>query len=117
MPTHSAWVEALASTTLHCNRFAWERMNPESMPGSCRPVGVLSRAQVLMEGNHEVMLQAPSFPCCVDWLPDGRLLIVSTRAGRLLRREPDGSIVTHGAHYLRRHRHDAEVAALCQETR
>jgi sugar lactone lactonase YvrE len=49
-----------------------------------------------LEGNHEVMLEAPSFPCCVDWLPDGRLLIVSAREGRLLRQEPDGSLVTHG---------------------
>jgi sugar lactone lactonase YvrE len=49
-----------------------------------------------LEGNHEVMLQAASFPCCVDWLPDGRLLIVSPREGRLLRQEPDGALVTHG---------------------
>src|SRR5262252_6652737 len=49
-----------------------------------------------LDGNHEVMLQAPSFPCCVDWLPDGRLLIVSAREGRLLRREPDRRLVTHG---------------------
>jgi sugar lactone lactonase YvrE len=32
---------------------------------------------------------------CIDRLPDGRLLIVSGRDGRLLRREPDGSLVTH----------------------
>jgi sugar lactone lactonase YvrE len=49
-----------------------------------------------LEGNHEVMLQAPSFPCCVDWLPDGRPLIVSAREGRLLRQERDGSLVVHG---------------------
>src|SRR5262249_50989241 len=49
-----------------------------------------------VEGNHEVMLPAPAFPCCVDWLPDGRLLMVSAREGRLLRQEPDGSLVTHG---------------------
>jgi sugar lactone lactonase YvrE len=49
-----------------------------------------------LEGSSEVMLQAPSFPCCVDWLPDGRLLLVSAREGLLLRREWDGSIVTHG---------------------
>ena len=49
-----------------------------------------------LEGNHEVMLAAPSFPCCVDWLPDGRLLIVSARDGCLLRQEPGGSLVTHG---------------------
>jgi sugar lactone lactonase YvrE len=48
------------------------------------------------EGNSEVILQAPSFPLCVDWLPDGRLLVVSSREGLLLRREPDGSLVTHG---------------------
>ena len=49
-----------------------------------------------LQGNHEVMLQAPAFPCCVDWLADGRLLMVSAREGRLVRQEPDGSIVTHG---------------------
>jgi sugar lactone lactonase YvrE len=49
-----------------------------------------------VEGNHEVMLRAPSFPCCVDWLPDGRLLMVSAREGCLLRQEPGGSLVTHG---------------------
>ena len=32
---------------------------------------------------------------CIDWLPDGRLLIVSASDGLLLRREPDGSLVTH----------------------
>ena len=48
-----------------------------------------------VEGNSEVILQAPSFPCCVDWLRDGRLLLVSARDGLLLRREPDGSLVTH----------------------
>jgi sugar lactone lactonase YvrE len=49
-----------------------------------------------LEGNSEVILQGPSFPLCVDWLSDGRLLVVSAREGLLLRREPDGSLVTHG---------------------
>jgi sugar lactone lactonase YvrE len=49
-----------------------------------------------LEGNSEVVLRGPSFPLCVDWLPDGRLLVVSARDGLLLRREPDGSLVTHG---------------------
>jgi hypothetical protein len=49
-----------------------------------------------LEGNSEVILRAQSFPCCVDWLPDGRLLLVSARDGLLLRREPDGTLVTHG---------------------
>lgn len=48
-------------------------------------------------GNAEVMVRVtfPSFPMCIDWLPDGRLLVVSARAGRLLRQEADGSLVTH----------------------
>ena len=49
-----------------------------------------------LHGKSEVVLQGPSFPLCVDWLPDGRLLVVSAREGLLLRREPDGSLVTHG---------------------
>src|SRR4029434_430603 len=49
-----------------------------------------------LEGNSEVMLRAPSFPCCVDWLPNGRLLVVSAHDSLLLRREPDGTLVTHG---------------------
>jgi sugar lactone lactonase YvrE len=51
---------------------------------------------VALDGNSEVMLTAPAFPCCVDWLPDGRLLVVSAHDGRLLRQESDGSLVTHG---------------------
>jgi sugar lactone lactonase YvrE len=49
-----------------------------------------------LNGNSEMILRAPSFPCCVDWLPDGRLLVVSAHDGLLLRREPDGTLVTHG---------------------
>ena len=48
-----------------------------------------------LEGNSEVMLRGESFPLCVDWLPDGRLVVVSARNGLLLRREPDGSLVNH----------------------
>jgi sugar lactone lactonase YvrE len=32
---------------------------------------------------------------CNDWLPDGRLVVVSARDGLLLRTEPDGSLMTH----------------------
>src|SRR2546426_2468135 len=32
---------------------------------------------------------------CIDFLPNGRLLVVSARDRLLLRREPDGSLVTH----------------------
>ena len=49
------------------------------------------------QGRPEVMARVdfPAFPMCIDWLPDGRLLIVAARYGRLLRQEPDGSLVTH----------------------
>jgi sugar lactone lactonase YvrE len=48
-----------------------------------------------LEGGSEVIARMPSFPFSIDWLPDGRLLIVSGREGLLLRMEPDGSLVTH----------------------
>ena len=35
-----------------------------------------------LEGNSEVIAHVPSFPFCIDWLPDGRLLIVSARDAR-----------------------------------
>jgi sugar lactone lactonase YvrE len=49
-----------------------------------------------MDGNSEVMLRGRSFPLCVDWLPDGGLVVVSASEGLLLRQEPDGSLVTYG---------------------
>jgi sugar lactone lactonase YvrE len=48
-----------------------------------------------LEGKTEVVARVQSFPFCIDWLPDGRLLIVHSRDRLLLRREPDGSLVTH----------------------
>ena len=48
-----------------------------------------------IEGKSKVIIHVPSFPFCIDWLPDGRLLIVSASNGLLLRREPDGSLVSH----------------------
>jgi sugar lactone lactonase YvrE len=50
-----------------------------------------------LDGNSEVVVRVsfPTFPMCIDWLPDGRLLVVSASEGLLLRREPDGSLVTH----------------------
>ena len=48
-----------------------------------------------LEGRSEVILRLPSFPSCIDFLPDGRLLLVSARDGLLLRRELDGSLVIH----------------------
>ena len=48
-----------------------------------------------LEGKSEVIARVQSFPMCIDWLHDGRLLIVSASDRLLLRREPDGSLVTH----------------------
>jgi len=48
-----------------------------------------------LEGHSEVVMPVASFPFCIDWLPDGRLLIVSARDRALLRREPDGTLATH----------------------
>ena len=48
-----------------------------------------------LAGNSEVVTQVQSFPFCIDWLPDGRLLIVHSRDRLLLRREPDGTLLTH----------------------
>jgi sugar lactone lactonase YvrE len=46
-------------------------------------------------GRSEVVARVESFPMCIDHLPDGRLLIVSSADRCLLRQEPDGSLVTH----------------------
>src|SRR5262245_26966526 len=49
-----------------------------------------------LDGNSEVLIRTPfGLPFCIDWLPDGRLLIVSGRENLLLRREPNRSLVTH----------------------
>ena len=47
------------------------------------------------DGRTEVMLRVPTtIPFSIDWLPDGHLLVVSGPEARLLRQEPDGSLVT-----------------------
>jgi sugar lactone lactonase YvrE len=45
--------------------------------------------------GHEVMATVASFPMCIDFLPDGRLLVVDSAQRRLLRRESDGSLAPH----------------------
>ena len=47
------------------------------------------------DGSHEVVASVPSFPMCIDFLPDGQLLVVDSPRRRLLRRQPDGSLVQH----------------------
>src|SRR4051794_30901803 len=46
-------------------------------------------------GDLQVMARVPALPFSIDWLPDGRLLVVSGREGLLLRQEPGGALVTH----------------------
>lgn len=43
----------------------------------------------------EVVARVGAFPMCIDFLPDGRLLVVHSGDGLLLRQEADGSLVTH----------------------
>ncbi len=57
--------------------------------------GAQELVAVDLEGRSEVIVNVPSFPFSIDWLPDGRLLIVSASDRQLLRRERDGSLVTH----------------------
>jgi len=57
--------------------------------------GARQVAAVDLDGRREDVAQLSSFPFCIDYLPDGRLLIAPAREGKLLRREPDGSLVTH----------------------
>src|SRR5262249_17238868 len=58
--------------------------------------GAQEVAAVDLDGNSDVILRVPTtIPFCIDWLPDGHLLVVSGREGLLLRREHDGSLVTY----------------------
>jgi sugar lactone lactonase YvrE len=47
------------------------------------------------DGELSVEAEVASFPMSIDFLPDGRLLVVSSASRQLLRREPDGSLVQH----------------------
>jgi sugar lactone lactonase YvrE len=57
--------------------------------------GAQEVATVDMHGNRDVVVRTPSFPFCIDWLPDGLLLVVLAREGLVLRRMPDGALETH----------------------
>ena len=58
--------------------------------------GMQEVVAVDLDGAREVMARVPTaIPFSIDWLPDGRLLIVSGQERLLLRMEPDGSLVTH----------------------
>ncbi len=50
---------------------------------------------VALNGMIETIAEVPGQPSGLGFLPDGRMLIVSMRDRRILRREPDGSLVEH----------------------
>src|SRR5579859_7809138 len=47
-------------------------------------------SEVIVRMNHQFFQ-----PICMDWLPDGRMLVVSSAAGKLLQRNSDGSLTTY----------------------
>jgi sugar lactone lactonase YvrE len=47
------------------------------------------------DGSYQVVVTVLSFPMCIDFLPDGRLLVVDSAQRRVLRREPDGTLAEH----------------------
>src|ERR687893_2773010 len=50
---------------------------------------------VTPDGDAETIAEVPNQPSGLGFLPDGRLLIVSMRDRKLLRREQDGTLVEH----------------------
>jgi sugar lactone lactonase YvrE len=46
-------------------------------------------------GNRELIARTSDMPMGIDFLPDGRLLIVSVHEGKLRCQEPDGSLTTY----------------------
>jgi sugar lactone lactonase YvrE len=46
--------------------------------------------------DQRVEAEVPGDPSGLGWLPDGRLLVVSMQQRKVLRREADGELVTHG---------------------
>lgn len=47
------------------------------------------------DGGSEVVATVESFPMCIDFLPDGRLVVVDSAHQQLLRQAADGGLVRH----------------------
>jgi sugar lactone lactonase YvrE len=60
---------------------------------------------VAMDGTVDTVAHVPHQPSGLGFLPDGRILIVSMRDRKVLRREADGSIVEHADLYALAHWH------------
>ena len=54
---------------------------------------------VSMDGGAETVAEVPNQPSGLGFLPDGRMLIVSMRDRKVLRREADGTLVEHADLY------------------
>ena len=50
---------------------------------------------VTLDGDRTILARVPNNPSGLGWLPDGRMLVVSMEDRRVLRQEPDGSLVEH----------------------
>ncbi|KQP14250.1 SMP-30/gluconolactonase/LRE family protein [Pseudorhodoferax sp. Leaf267] len=48
-----------------------------------------------LDGRVEQIAEVPGQPSGLGWLPDGRLLVVSMRERKIMRREADGRLVQH----------------------
>ena len=57
-------------------------------------MGTCEVGTVDLAGASATVASVPAMPMGLGWLPDGTMLIVSSRDGRLLRREPDGTLAT-----------------------
>jgi len=64
--------------------------------------------------DRRVEATVPEQPAGLGWLPDGRLLVVSMRDRRVLRREPDGTLAVHAdlSGHAAGHTNDMVVDAL-----
>ncbi|MFC9693983.1 SMP-30/gluconolactonase/LRE family protein [Kribbella sp. NPDC056951] len=62
----------------------------------CANWGTQEILAVDADGKREVMARVDTtLPFSIDWLPDGRLLVVSGQEGLLLRQEPSGELTVH----------------------
>ncbi|MDF3311291.1 MULTISPECIES: SMP-30/gluconolactonase/LRE family protein [Rhodococcus] len=65
------------------------------------------------DGSVEQVCTVEHQPSGLGWLPDGRMLVVSMKDRKILRREPDGSLVEHAdiSEHCRGYANDMVVAA------
>jgi sugar lactone lactonase YvrE len=58
-------------------------------------MGAKKVLSVDLAGQLEEVCEVDGRPSGIGWLPDGRMLVVSVNDRRVLRREPDGTLVEH----------------------